>query len=35
MIISAIYIVNKNIKQENSKSKPDIYMEEQYDLDNN
>ena len=34
IIISAIYLVNKNIKQENSESKPDIYMEEQYDQDN-
>ena len=34
IIISAIYLVNKNIKQEKSESKPDIYMEEQYDQDN-
>ena len=33
-IILAIYLVNNNTKQENSESKPDIYMEEQYDQDN-
>ena len=34
IIISAIYLVNKNIKQENSESKEEIYLDEQYDQDN-
>ena len=34
IIISALYLVNKNTKQDSSDSKPDIYMDEQYDQDN-
>ena len=34
IIISALYLVNKNTKQDSSESKPDIYMDEQYDQDN-
>ena len=34
IIISVIYLVNKNIKNEDYESKPDIYMDEQYDQDN-
>ena len=34
IIISAIYLVNTNIKQEKFESKTDIYMDEQYDQDN-
>ena len=34
IIISALYLVNKNTKQDSSESKPDVYMDEQYDQDN-
>ena len=34
IIISALYLMNKNTKQYSSESKPDIYMDEQYDQDN-
>ena len=34
IIISAIYLVNTNIEQEKFESKTDIYMDEQYDQDN-
>ena len=34
IIISALYLVNKNTKQDSFESKPDIYMDEQYDQDN-
>jgi preprotein translocase subunit SecG len=34
IIILAIYLVNTNIKHEKSESKTDIYMDEQYDQDN-
>ena len=34
IIILALYLVNNNSKHEISESKPDIYMEEQYDQDN-
>jgi len=34
IIISTLYLVNKNTKQDSSESKPDFYMEEQYDQDN-
>ena len=34
IIILVLYLVNKNIKQDSSESKPDIYMDEQYDQDN-
>ena len=34
IIISVIYLVNTNIKQEKSESKTGIYMDEQYDQDN-
>ena len=34
IIFSALYLVNKSTKQDSSESKPDIYMDEQYDQDN-
>ena len=34
IIISTLYLVNKNTKQDSSESKPDVYMDEQYDQDN-
>ena len=34
IIISALYLVNKNTKQDRSESKPDVYIDEQYDQDN-
>ena len=34
IIISVLYLMNKNTKQDSSESKPDVYMDEQYDQDN-
>ena len=34
IIISVLYLMNKNTKQDSPESKPDIYMDEQYDQDN-
>jgi len=34
IIILAIYLVNTNIKQGKSETKTDIYMDEQYEQDN-
>ncbi len=34
IIISALYLMNKNTNQDGSESKPDVYMDEHYDQDN-
>ena len=34
IIISVLYLMNKNTNQDGSESKPDVYMDEQYDQDN-
>ena len=34
IIISILYLLNKNAKQESYESKPDVYIDEQYDQDN-
>ena len=34
IIISVLYLMNKNTNQVGSESKPDVYMDEQYDQDN-